>query len=98
MLLALVRYGIIPFADQVDAVHPQLQIRLALMFACGQLAANCDLLALLEIPWKRSLGLLAPQAAINPYGLLLVAIACGHGYGESANSRATRLPHFYIAA
>src|SRR5690606_40760995 len=89
--------AIIALADQVDAVNAQLQIRLALMLARGQLAANCDLLALLEIPWKRSLGLLAPQAAINPYGLLLVAIACGHGHWESANSRVACLPYFCVA-
>src|SRR5690606_235652 len=90
--------AIIALADQVDAVNAQLQVRLAFMLARGQLAANCDLLTLLEIPRERSLGLLSPNAAVNPDGLLLVTIACGHGHRESANSRASGLPHFCIAA
>src|SRR5690606_4643823 len=93
MLLALRCRCIVALADQVDAVHPQLQIRLALMLACGQLPAHGDLLALLEIPRERSLGLLSPNATVNPDGLLLVAIACGHSHGESANSRASGLPY-----
>src|SRR5690606_1277686 len=97
LLLTLLWRCIVALADQVDAVHPQLQIRLALMLACGQLPAHGDLLALLEIPRERSLGLLSPNATVNPDGLLLVPIACGHRHGESANSRASGLPYFCVA-
>src|SRR5690606_40790647 len=64
MLLALRCRCIVALADQVDAVHPQLQIRLAFMLACGQLAANCDLLSFLEIARQRSFCLLAPNGAV----------------------------------
>src|SRR5690554_3365882 len=90
--------ALIALTDQVDSVHAQLQICSALMLTRGQLTAHGDLLALGQVAGQRSFCLSAPNAAINPYGLLLVAIACGHGHGESANSRASGLPHFCIAS
>src|SRR5690554_5074370 len=98
LLLALRCRCIVALADQVDAVHPQLQIRLALMLACGQLPAHGDLLALGQVAGQSAFCLSAPNATVNPDGLLLVAIACGHGYREAANSRVARLPYFCVAA